>query len=162
MPSTRRKKAKARESRELNMMSDFENLDVILGNDNINPIERKLSNVIGNSENHCDTDSNSQLRENIPQGYGFGHYVPGQDRFQETMETLTSEFSMRLSQEMDSMMSMMLTQISRAKTSAIAEMVIPEIQNIVSSMSSSGNRDTESGLSPDSREVREDTNGVFK
>ena len=56
MPSTRRQKAKARKSRELDMMSDFDNLDEILGNDKINPIERELSNVIGNPENPCDTD----------------------------------------------------------------------------------------------------------
>ena len=66
---------------------------------------------------------------------------------------------MRHSQEKDSMMPMMHTQINRAITSAIAERIIPEVQNIVCSMSSSGNRDTESGLSPDSQEVREDTNG---
>ena len=53
----------------------------------------------------------------------------------------------------------MHTQINRAITSAIAERVIPEIQKIVSSMSASGNWDTESGLSPYSQEVREDTNG---
>ena len=57
------------------------------------------------------------------------------------------------------MMSMMHTQVSRAITPAIAERVMPEIRNIVSSISSSGNRDTESGLSPDSQEVREVTNG---
>ena len=75
------------------------------------------------------------------------------------METFTCEFNSRLSHEIDSMMSMMHTQINGAITSAIAERVIPEIQNTVSFMSSSGNRDTESGLSPDSQDVREDTNG---
>ena len=162
MPSTRRQNAKARTSREMDMMSDIENMDVILGNDNINPIEPEVSNVIENSVNHCDTESNPQFKENNPQGNGFGHYVheniiPGQDRFQETMETFTSEYNMRFSQEMDSMVSMMHSQINRAIPSA--ERVIPEVQSIVSSMSSSGNRDTESGLSPDSHEVREDTNG---
>ena len=36
MPSTRRQKAKARKSREMDMMSDFENLDVMLGSENNN------------------------------------------------------------------------------------------------------------------------------
>ena len=31
MPSTRRQKAKARRSREMDMMSDFDNLDVMIG-----------------------------------------------------------------------------------------------------------------------------------
>ena len=70
--------------------------------------------------------SNSQCRENNPQGNGFDRYVhgninPEQDRFQETMEAFTSEFKMRLFQEMDSMMSMMYSQINRATTSAIAK-----------------------------------------
>ena len=112
------------------MMFDYENMDLILGNDNISPMERELSNVTGNLENPCDTESNPQLREHNPQGNEFGSYVhenivPGTDRFHETMETFTSEFKMRLSQEMDSMMSMMHTQINRAITSAIAERVIP-------------------------------------
>ena len=123
-------------------------MDVILGSDNVNPIERELSNVIGSSASHCDNESNLQPRENDSHENDFRHYVhedmiPRQDRFQETMETFTSEFNMRLSQEMDSMMSMMHSQINRAISTAIAERVIPEIQNIVGSMSSSGNRDTE-------------------
>ena len=49
MTSTRRQKAKARKSRELDMMSDFESKDVILGSDKVNLIERELSDVIGNA-----------------------------------------------------------------------------------------------------------------
>ena len=75
------------------------------------------------------------------------------------METFTSEFNMRLSQEMDSMMFMMHNQINRAISTAIAERVIPEIQNIVSSMSSSGNRDTEASSSSNSQENTERQNG---
>ena len=41
MPSTRRQKAKARRSREMDMLSDYDNLDVMLGNENNNPIERE-------------------------------------------------------------------------------------------------------------------------
>ena len=166
MPSTRRQKAKATKSKEIDMMSAFENMDVVLGNDNLNPIERELSNVIGNTGSHCDDESNLQSRENDPREMDFGHYVnenmiPRQEKFQETMEPFTGEFNMRLSQEMDSMMSMMHSQINRAISTAIAERVIPEIQNIVSSMSSSGNRDTEASLSPDSQENTEGNN-AFK
>ena len=46
MPSTRRQKAKAGKSREMDMMSVFENMNLMLGNDNVNPIERELLNVI--------------------------------------------------------------------------------------------------------------------
>ena len=138
------------------MMSDFENMDVMLGNDNASATERELSNVIGSSENHCDTESNLQSRENDPRQNDFGHFVhvnaiSRQDRSQETIETITSEFNMRLSQEMGSMMSMMHSLINRAINTAIAEKVIPEYLNMVSSMSSLGNRDTEASSSPNSQ-----------
>ena len=145
-------------------MSHFENMDVILENDNVNPIERELSDLTGNSENHWGDESNSHPRENDFGENDFGHYVreniiPRQDRFHETMETFTSELKMRLSQEMDSMTSMMHNQINRAISTAIAERVYPEIQIIVRSMSSSENRDTEASLSPNSQEVTERHNG---
>ena len=46
MPSTWKQKDKARKFREMDMMSDFENLDVMLGNSNNNPIERELADAI--------------------------------------------------------------------------------------------------------------------
>ena len=49
MPSTRRQKAKARKSREMDMMSDIDNLDVMLGSGNENPIERELADAIEQS-----------------------------------------------------------------------------------------------------------------
>ena len=57
------------------------------------------------------------------------------------------------------MMSMMHSQINRAINTAIAERVIPEIQNMVSSMPSLGNRDTEARLSPHSQENTERNSG---
>ena len=54
---------------------------------------------------------------------------------------------------------MMHSQINRAIRAAIAEKVIPEIQNIGSSMSS-GNRDTEASMSPNSQENRENKSGL--
>ena len=49
--------------------------------------------------------------------------------------------------------------INRAITTAIAERVIPEIQNIANSMSSMGHRDTEASSSPNSQENRENASG---
>ena len=57
------------------MMSDSENIDVFLGSDSINPIERELSNVIGNTGSHRDNESNLQSREDCSHHNGFGHYV---------------------------------------------------------------------------------------
>ena len=52
MPSTTKQKAKARKSREMDMMSDFENSDVMLGNGNNNPIERELADALDRSSAH--------------------------------------------------------------------------------------------------------------
>ena len=59
MPSLRKQKAKARKSREMVMMSDFENLDVMLGNGINNPIERELPDAIDQSSAHGDADTNA-------------------------------------------------------------------------------------------------------
>ena len=59
MPSTRRQKAKARKFREMDMMSDFDNLDVMLGNDNNNPIGRELADAIEQSSVHEDVNTDT-------------------------------------------------------------------------------------------------------
>ena len=68
MPSTRKRKAKARKSREMDMMSDFENLDVMLGNSNNNSIESELTEAIDQSSNHGDDDTNA-YQENEYRNY---------------------------------------------------------------------------------------------
>ena len=76
------------------------------------------------------------------------------------METFSNQFNLRLSQEMDSMIAMMQSQINRGISSAITDRIIPEIKNIMSSMSSSGNRDTEASSSPNSQENRDNNPGL--
>ena len=154
MPSTRRQKAKARKSREMDMMSDFENLDVMLGSENINPLERDLADAIDQSSVHGDADTNA-YHGNEYRNYLHENDLLRQNEVRQSFETFSNEFNLRLSQEMDSMMSMMHSQINRAITAAIAERVIPEIQNIANSMSSTGHRDTEASSSPSSQENRE-------
>ena len=158
MPSTRRQKAKARKSREMDMMSDFENLDVMLGNSNNIPIERELAEAIDQSSAHGDADTHTYL-ENEYRDYQHENDVLRQNEIIHSFETFSNEFNLRLSQEMDSMMSMMHNQINRAVTTAINERVIPEIQNIANSMSSMGHRDTEASSSPNSQENRESAPG---
>ena len=158
MPSTRRQKAKARKSREMDMMSDFENFDVMLGNSNNNPIERELAEAIDQSSTHGDVDTNV-YQENEYRDYSHEKDLLRQNEVRQSFETFSNEFNLRLSQEMDSMMSMMHSQINRAITTAIAERVIPEIQNIANSMSSTGHRDTETSSSPSSQENRESASG---
>ena len=92
--------------------------------------------------------------------FTYENNLPRQSDVRQSFETFSNEFYLRLSQEVDSMMSMMHSQINRAISTAIAEKVIPEIQNIVSWMSSSGNRDTEASVSPNSQENREFSSGL--
>ena len=63
MPSTRRRKAKARKSREMDMprLSDIENMDVMLGNGSNNPIERELADAIEQPSVQGDVESNEHL-----------------------------------------------------------------------------------------------------
>ena len=49
MPSTRKQKTNARKSREMDMMSHVHNLDVMLGNENSNLIEREPADAIEQS-----------------------------------------------------------------------------------------------------------------
>ena len=158
MPPTRKQKAKAMKSREMDMMSDYDNLDVMLGNDNNNPIERELADAIEQSSVHGDANTNTYHRKE----YGYfsnENDSKRQNDVRQSFEALSNEFNLRLSQEMDSMMSMRHSQINSAITIAIAERVIPEIQNIAYSGSSAGHRDTEDSMSPNSKENRENASG---
>ena len=71
------------------------------------------------------------------------------------METFSNEFILRFSQEMDSMMVMMHSQINRAISAAISDRLVSEMKNIMSSISSLGNRDTEASSSPNSQKNKE-------
>ena len=66
---------------------------------------------------------------------------------------------MRLSQEMDWLMSTKHSQINRVTCSAINDRVIPAIQNIMSSLCSR-QPDTESGMSGSGHENSEQTSGL--
>ena len=141
------------------MMSAIDNLDVMLGNGNDNPIERELADAIEHTSVQGGTESNMCRRDEY-QDLTFENNFSRQNDVRQSFETFSNEFNSRLSQEMDSVRSRMHSQLNRAVSTAIAERVIPEIQNIVSSMSSSGKRDTEASMSPNSQENRENTSGL--
>ena len=142
----------------MDMLSDYDNLDVMLGNENNNPIERELAEAIDQSSAHGDDDTNV-YHENEFRDYLHENEPLRQNEVRQSFEAFSSEFNLRLSQEMESMMSIMHSQINRAITTAIAERVIPEIQKIANSMSSMGHRDTEASSSPNSQENRESASG---
>ena len=70
MPSPSKQKAKARKSRELDMLSDYGNMDVMSSEGNSNSIERELDNLINVPERQQDFQSflnreNSSLENEV-------------------------------------------------------------------------------------------------
>ena len=62
MLSTTRQKTEARKSREMDMISDFDNMNVMIGNENINSIGKELANSIEGSVDRFDLETNSRPR----------------------------------------------------------------------------------------------------
>ena len=125
----------------------------MLGSDNNNPIGRELADAIEQSSVHEDTNTNTYPR-NVYGNFTYENDSVRQNDVRQSFQAFSNGFNLRLSQEMDSMMSLMHSQINRVITTAIAERVIPEYQNIANSMSSTSHRDTEASMSPNSQIVR--------
>ena len=113
-------------------MSALDNLDSMLGNGDDNPIERELASGIEQSSVQEDIEDNVHQRSDY-RDFTYENDPLRQNDVRQSFETFSNEFNLRLSQEMDSMMSMVHNQINRAISTAIPERFIPEIQNIVSS-----------------------------
>ena len=89
MPSTRRQKAKARRSRETDLLSDIDKMDVVLGDECSKPFERELANTINGSIGHNYTDVLSNSRGNSSQenkitDFNVENDIPRHDRFTES------------------------------------------------------------------------------
>ena len=139
MPSTRKQKAKTRKSRELDMLSDYCNTDVMLGEGNSNSKERELDSLINVPERQQDFQSfanrENSSQENEIRDIDSRNEPVIESRIVESINMLSGEMNARMSREMEAMMDLMQSQISRAISSAISEMIIPEIQNMVENLS---------------------------
>ena len=140
MPTTRKQK-KATNSRGLETLSDIENLDIMLGENNFNETERDesldsasvrrhdsvMSNILENEggssySNHM----NSNVRANIVNGQNSADVSS-----QAEINKLSSELNSRISREVDEMMNSVSVQIQRAINDAIINQVLPQIQNVI-------------------------------
>ena len=132
MPSTRRQKAKASKSRELDMLSDYGNMDIMLGEGTSNSIQRELDGLIKVPERHRDFQSfpnrENSSQENEIRDIDSRNEPVRESRLVESINMLSGEMNARMSREMEAMMDLMQSQISRAISSAISERIIPEIQ----------------------------------
>ena len=138
MPSTRKQKAKARKSRELDMLSDYGNMDVMLGEGNSNSIERELDSLINVPERQQDFQSfpnrENSSQENEIRDIDSRNEPVRESRLVESINMLSGEMNARMSREMKAMMDLMQSQISRPISSAISERIIPEIQNMAENL----------------------------
>ena len=149
MPTTRKQK-KARKSRGLEMLSDIENLDIMLGENHFNTREREGSlnrnlprrsrsfasnesenedGNIGRNKRNINSRSNTDCDRNSVTGNSSAE-----------INRLSSELKSRISREMDEMMNSVSVQIQRAISDAISTQVLPQIQNVIMAGSGHGTR----------------------
>ena len=151
MPTTRKQK-KTRKSRGLEILSDIENLDIMLGGDRYNGTERERSlesNSVRRREsimsNNLDNEGESlfsNCRNDEPRTSADLGQNSAEANSLAEINRLSSELNSRISREMDEMMSNVDTLIQRAINEAISSKVLPQIQNVI--MAGSG-RETRRG-----------------
>ena len=134
MPSARNQKAKSRKSGEMDILSDYANMDVMLGEADTNSIMRELNSIINGREGQQDLQSLSS-RELSSQGNeirdtGKRNGSLRQERLSESINILSDEMNASFSRNgfVDDVLQ---SQINRKISSAIKDRVIPEIQNIM-------------------------------
>ena len=120
------------------MLSDYGNMDVMLGGRSSNSIERELDSLIDVPEGQRDFQSfpnrENSSQENEIRDIDSRNEPVRESRLIESINTLSSEVNARMSREMEAMMDLMQSQITRAISSAISERIIPEIQNMVENL----------------------------
>ena len=140
MPTTRKQK-RARKSRGLEMLSDIENLDIMLGENHFSSREREgnlNSNLprrsrsfasnesenedgnIGRNQRNINSRTNTECDRNSVTGNSSAE-----------INRLSSELNSRISREMDEMMNSVSVLIQRAISDAISTQVLPQIQNVI-------------------------------
>ena len=138
-------------------------MDMVLGGNNSNSLERKLEILLNHYLVKGDTEA--ILTYKIPsqqietKNIGCRIRTTRSDRPLESMEMLSEELNPRISQVKDSLMKMLRVQITRVINSAINDRVMQEIQNAMGTLTS-GQWDIESGWSPNNQEDREGSNGL--
>ena len=147
MPTTRKQK-KARKSRGLEMLSDIENIDTMLGENHFNTRERESSsnsNLHRRSRSFASNESENE-NANVSRNQRNDHsrtnteYDQNSDTASSSAEInrLSSELNSRISREMDEMMNSVSVQIQRAINDAISTQVLPPIQNAIMAGSGHG------------------------
>ena len=130
MPSTRKQKAKERRSRQSDIMSDIENLDVMLGSYQRDNCEAQKGNDGGEidlrSTRH---EENANQNENNYRSYLNTNLSENSYLTVETSRAISSEISSHLSRKFEKMQSSLNSQILDVINAAIDTRVLPSIKN---------------------------------
>ena len=130
MPSTRKQKAKERRSRQLDMLSDVENVDIMIGSYSREDEENNVS------ENEVNLDSGSsrpQQSSNVI-GEDFRSLLNTNSRENsemtiETSRLISEEISNQMSRKLNEIKTALNSQIKDAITAAITSKMLRSIQN---------------------------------
>ena len=142
MPTTRKQK-KTRKSRGFEMLSDIENLDIMLGENHFNRNERDeslnnnfarrpKSTIEGEFENNDESRQLDSRNVGPSTNADYGRNSSGGNSSAE-INKLSSELNSKLSWELDEVMSTVNTQIQRAISDAISSQNLPQIQTVLNS-----------------------------
>ena len=79
----------------MDLLLDFDNMDVVLSDENSNPVERELAKTINNSVSHNDTETFSNnmgysSQENETMDFNVENEFPRHDRLRESMENFSN------------------------------------------------------------------------
>ena len=129
MPSTRKQKAKERRSTQLDIMSDTENVDILLGSYSRNVEE----DCHIESELYLDSGSSRPQKNSNETGEDFRSLLTNSREISEipieTTRMNNEENSNQMSRRVNEIKSSLNFQIQNAISAAITEAVLPSIQN---------------------------------
>ena len=135
MPTTRKQKGKARKSREADMFSHIETLDIMLGINHLEREESDISNSVRRPESPsynalASHDVNSHTNSRKYEIRGYAGICPNSREVDSSSDNnrLSGELNQRITQEMNDLMSSVSSRIQRAISEAINEQVLPQIQ----------------------------------
>ena len=132
LPSTRKQKTKEKRSRQSDVLSDIENLDVLLGSyqrDNSEMQDRTSENGIDLESNRRDDSSNHN--ENDYRTYLKTKNSENSGMTVETSRAISSEISLQMSRKLEEMQTNLNSHILDAINAVIEGKVLPSIKNAV-------------------------------
>ena len=136
MPSTRKQKAKEKRSRQSGVMSDLENMNVMLGNYSGNHSDEELNENI-----EVDSRSNGTRTDMVRNCEAFRTLLSSDDRIRseipvETTRFIADEIAQQMSRKLDEFKRDLNTQITDSINSVIHDSKLPAIQNSLSGQNS--------------------------